>query len=70
MHILGIQGQGYSKGKQKYNSYKGPTGQTNKNRVNRRFNTDRPWQKLVSDVTEFKLPKTGEKVYLEPIMVI
>lgn len=68
MRVLEIKGQGYSTNKRKYNSYKGPKGQTNKNRINRRFYSDRPWQKLVSDITEFKLPKTGEKVYLEPIM--
>lgn len=29
---------------------------------------DRPYQKMVPDVTEFKIPATQEKVYLEPII--
>nr|WP_270309647.1 DDE-type integrase/transposase/recombinase [Weissella confusa] len=36
--------------------------------MHRRFKTDRPLQKLSSDVTEFKIPVTGGKVYLEPIL--
>ena len=38
------------------------------NEIQRRFKTDRPLQKLSSNVTEFKVPATGEKVYLEPIL--
>lgn len=68
MVLLNIKGLGYSKQKRKYDSSKGPEGRRVKNRLNRRFKTDRPWQKLVSDMTEFKVPKTNEKVYLEPIM--
>ena len=33
-----------------------------KNKLRRRFQTDRPNQKMVSDVTEFKIPETQEKV--------
>lgn len=39
-----------------------------KNKIHRRFKTNRPLQKLSSDVTEFKITVTGEKVYLEPIL--
>lgn len=42
-------------------------GKRVKNKINRRFNSDRLYQKMVSDVTEFKLAN-GNKVYLEPIM--
>lgn len=68
MKQLNIQGEGYRKKKCRYDSSKGPEGNRVKNRLNRRFKTDRPYQKMVSDVTEFRIPKTNEKVYVEPIM--
>lgn len=68
MKNLGIYGKGYHKIVRKYDSSKGPEGKRIKNKLNRQFKADRPHQKLVSDVTEFKVPATQEKVYLEPIM--
>ena len=68
MKELGIYGTGYRKKTHKYDSSKGPEGIRVKNRLNRRFSADRPHQKMVSDVTEFKLPKTQKKGYLETIM--
>ena len=68
MHEMGLKGLGYQKQTRKYDSSKGPEGKRVKNKLHRRFKTDRPAQKLVSDVTEFKIPSTSEKVYLEPIM--
>lgn len=68
MKVMGIQAKGYRKTSRKYNSYPGPNGQSVKNRLRRRFTADRRFQKLVSDVTEFKVPETGQKLYLEPIM--
>ena len=41
----------------RYNSYKGKVGKVASNRVNRRFTTSVPLQKLVTDVTEFKCLK-------------
>ncbi|WP_406827441.1 IS3 family transposase [Pediococcus inopinatus] len=38
----------------KYNSYRGTVGKLAKNKLNRRFNTDRPYQKVVTDVTEVR----------------
>ncbi|BEI48742.1 hypothetical protein YMSE1_14880 [Lactiplantibacillus plantarum] len=38
----------------KYNSYKGTVGTVAHNRLNRHFKTDRPFQKIVTDVTEFR----------------
>ncbi|ORN24359.1 Integrase core domain protein [Lentilactobacillus parabuchneri] len=68
MKQLNIYGEGYHKKTRKYDSSKGPEGKRVKNKLHRRFQTDRPYQKMVSDVTEFKIPATQEKVYLEPIM--
>jgi len=53
--------------KSRYKSYKGTVGKVAKNRLNRRFNTSYPLQKLVTDVTEFKCTN-NEKLYLSPIM--
>ena len=39
----------------RYNSYKGAVGQSFKNIIGRNFKADGPWQKLGTDVTEFKL---------------
>lgn len=38
----------------KYNSYKGTLGKLASNRIRRHFSTDRPYQKVVTDVTELR----------------
>jgi putative transposase len=65
-----LQSQAYSKKNSKYNSYKGTVGKVAPNRLNRRFNTDRPYQKLTVDVTELRWgDKSNEhRCYLEPVM--
>lgn len=50
----------------KYHSYKGEVGKIAPNRLNRDFETDKPNQKWVTDVTEFSL--FGQKLYLSPIL--
>ncbi|WP_317327178.1 IS3 family transposase [Turicibacter sanguinis] len=50
-----------------YRSYKGTVGTVGKNRIHRRFNTPYLYQKLTTDVTEFKTQE-GKKLYLSPIM--
>lgn len=50
----------------KYKSYKGEVGRTAPNRLNRKFKAKRARQKLVTDVTEFKVG--GKKLYLSPVM--
>jgi len=49
----------------RYNSYKGDVGQSFKNIIGRDFKADGPWQKLGTDVTEFKL--SFGKAYLAPV---
>ena len=34
--------------------------------LRRRFTANRRFQRLVSEVTEVKVPETGQKLYLEP----
>ena len=49
----------------RYNSYKGVVGETFENLVARDFRADGPWQKMGTDVTEFKL--SFGKAYLAPV---
>ena len=49
----------------RYNSYKGDVGQSFENIIGRDFKADGPWQKLGTDVTEFKL--SFGKAYLAPV---
>lgn len=51
--------------KRKYNSYKGTASRIAENHLNREFAAERPNQKWVSDVTEFRVGT--RKVYLSPI---
>ena len=48
----------------RYNSYRGPVGETFENLLGRDFSADGPWQKLGTDVTEFK--QRWGKAYLAP----
>lgn len=50
----------------KYQSYKGEAGRTAPNILKRRFVAQRPNEKWVTDVTEFKVG--GEKLYFSPVM--
>ncbi|RSW41149.1 IS3 family transposase, partial [Klebsiella aerogenes] len=52
--------------KKKYNSYRGRYGKVAGNVLNRQFSADKPNQKWVTDVTEFKI--NGEKLYLSPVL--
>ena len=50
----------------KYRSYKGEVGKIAPNLLNRDFHAEKPNQKWVTDITEFRL--FGEKLYLSPIL--
>ncbi len=50
----------------KYKSYKGAFGKAAPNILNRNFKAEKPNEKWVTDVTEFKL--FGQKLYLSPIL--
>ena len=62
MNLIGIR---CKKGK-KYNSYKGTIGRVAPNIINRNFKSNRPYEKMFTDVTEFKIGE--EKVYLSPVI--
>lgn len=49
-----------------YRSYKGTVGKIAPNILNRNFQAEKPNEKLVTDITEFKL--FAEKLYLSSIL--
>lgn len=50
----------------KYHSYKGEVGKVAENILNREFEASKPYEKLTTDVTQFKV--NNEKIYLSPVM--
>ena len=50
----------------KYRSYRDEKGTAADNELNRKFRAERPNQKWVTDITEFRL--FGQKLYLSPIL--
>lgn len=50
----------------RYKSYRGTVGKVAKNELRRRFQTDRPFQKLLTDVSEMSY--TGGKLYISPVL--
>ncbi len=67
MKVLDLKCKKFGRKSRKYNSYKGTIGKIAKNRVKRRFSTSIPFQKLTTDITEFKC-LDGKKLYLNPII--
>ena len=63
MKELSLQGKRKTR---KYRSYRGLVGKIAPNILNRQFSAKKPYEKLVTDVTEFKI--CNEKVYLSPVM--
>ena len=64
MKMLGIHGK--KRKNEKYRSYKGEVGKLANNLLNRDFNAEKAYEKLVTDVTQLKVGNT--KIYLSPIM--
>ena len=64
MNTLGLKGKQRKNGK--YHSYKGEVGKVADNILKRDFYVAKPFEKLSTDVTEFKV--SGNKVYLSPVM--
>ncbi len=64
MKNLGLKGK--QRKNDKYHSYKGKIGKVADNLLKREFYADKPFEKLATDVTQFKVG--NEKVYLSPVM--
>jgi transposase InsO family protein len=69
MREHGLSSQMYNRQTRKYDSSIGPQGKKVKNRLHRRFQTDRPYQKMVTYVSEYRYGNRSqdERVYLSPI---
>ena len=72
---LNLQVTSFTHKSRKYSSYKGKVGKVAPNRINRRFNTSIPHQKITTDTSEFKYYHVDEKgkmtirkLYLDPFM--
>lgn len=72
---LNIQVTSFTRKSRKYSSYKGTIGKVAPNRINRRFETNIPHQKITTDTTEFKYYEfddkgniSTKKLYLDPFM--
>ena len=75
MQKLKLQVTSFTRKSRKYSSYKGNVGKIAPNRINRRFNTSVPHQKITTDTTEFKyyeIDNKGrmviKKLYLDPFL--
>ena len=64
MNVLGLKGK--QRKNERYRSYKGEAGKIADNLLKRDFNASNPFEKLTTDVTQFKIG--DEKIYLSPIM--
>ena len=64
MNGLGLKGK--QRKNDKYHSYKGEIGKIADNLLKREFYAEKPFEKLTTDVTQFKV--CNEKVYLSPVM--
>lgn len=75
VQAYGMQVNSFTRKSRRFSTYKGVVGRIAPNRVNRRFSTCIPHQKITTDTTEFKYYETDDKghvsikkLYLDPFM--
>ena len=66
MKILGFSAQ--IRRKRKYSSYQGEVGKKADNLIQRQFEASKPMEKCYTDVTEFAIPNSTQKLYLSPVL--
>ena len=66
MKILGLNAR--IRRKRKYSSYQGEIGKKADNLIQRQFEASKPMEKCYTDVTEFAIPASGQKLYLSPVL--
>ena len=66
MKILGLTAR--IRRKRKYSSYQGEVGKKADNLIQRQFEATKPRQKCYTDVTEFVIPASSQKLYLSPVL--
>ena len=54
--------------KRKYSSYQGEIGKKADNLIQRQFEATKPMEKCYTDVTEFAIPASSQKLYLSPVL--
>ena len=66
MTVLGLTAR--IRRKQKYSSYQGEIGKKADNLIQRQFEASKPMEKCYTDVTEFAIPNSTQKLYLLPVL--
>ena len=66
MKILGLSAR--IRRKRKYSSYQGEIGKKADNLIQRQFEASNPMEKCYTDVTEFAIPASSQKLYLSPVL--
>ena len=66
MKVLGLTAR--IRRKRKYSSYQGEVGKKADNLIQRQFEATKPMQKCYTDVTEFAIPASSQKLYLSLVL--
>ena len=66
MKVLNL--QAIIRKKRKYSSHKGDVGKKAENLIQRQFEAAKPMEKCYTDVTEFAIPASPQKLYLSPVL--
>ena len=66
MKVLNLQAK--MRQKRKYSSHKGDVGKKADNLIQRQFEGSKPMEKCYTDVTEFAIPASSQKLYLSPVL--
>ncbi|QNT16847.1 IS3 family transposase [Streptococcus mutans B04Sm5] len=66
MKVLGLEAR--IRRKRKYSSYQGEVGKKAGSLIQRQFEASKPMEKCYTDVTEFAIPASGQKLYLSPVL--
>ena len=66
MKVLNLQAK--TRQKRKYSSHKGDVGKKADNLIQRQFEGSKTMEKCYTDVTEFAIPASTQKLYLSPVL--
>ena len=66
MKVLGLAAR--IRRKRKYSSYQGEIGKKAENLIQRQFEASKPMEKCYTDVTEFAILNSTQKLYLSPVL--
>lgn len=66
MKVLNL--QAIIRKKRKHSSHKGDVGKKAENLIQRKFEAAKPMEKFYTDVTEFAIPASTQKLYLSPVL--